>query len=299
MQSKVLIWGVALCFVQMESLPSVAETTAWHSPVEARLSTDAKSLAVCDQTSGKLALLDPSSGKLVNEIPGLNQPTSAAWGPTGKHVFVSEYGSGTVAELDLAKGDLIRRIPVGHGPMGLAIAAGKKLLLVCNSHDNDVSLVDMDSSKEKLRIPVVRQPSSVTVTPDESVALVSNLLPLGDATDPKTSACVSVIDLSTLRKATDIHGQDARATAQIDLSASRKTTDIRLPPGSTNCRQIAISSDGRWAYVVHTIGRTQQPTLEIEAGWINVNAMSILDLQSRTLSATVYLDRRSEGAANS
>jgi len=148
--------------------------------------------------------------------------------------------------------------------------------MVCNSNDNDISLVGINSGKERSRIPVIRQPTFVSVTPNESLALVSNLLPLGEATDSQTAACVSLIDLNTLKK----------------------IADIRLPPGSTNCRQIATSADSRWAYIVHSIGRTQQPATELEGGWINVHAMSILDLQSKTLSATVYLDRFTEGAAN-
>jgi DNA-binding beta-propeller fold protein YncE len=253
-----------------------SETIPWRSPLQARFSPDGKWLVVSDRTAGKLLAVDPLGGRVVKETLGLNQPTGVVCGPDAELVFVSEYATGTVAELDALKGQLIRHIPVGHGPMGLAVAIRRQLLIVCNSNGNDVPLVDIESAKEKAHIPVVRQPSFVAVTPDETIAVVSNLLPLGDATDPQTAACVSLIDLAGLKKA----------------------ADIRFPPGSTNCRQIVISADGRWAYVVHSIGRTQQPATELEGGWINVHAMSILDLQSKTLSATVYLDRLTEGAAN-
>lgn len=242
MHRNALLCITILCFVQMGSL-GATETTPWRSPFEARFSPNGKWLAVSDRTAGILVVVDPLNAKVVKETPGLSQPTGAVWGSDGEHVLVSEYAAGTVAELDAVKGQLIRRISVGQGPMGLAVARQRQLLIVCNSNSNDISLVDIESAKEKARIPVVRQPAFVAVTPDETLAVVGNLLPLGDATDPQTAACVSLIDIAGLKK----------------------TTDIRLPPGSTNCRQIAISSDGRWAYVVHSIGRTQQPATELEA----------------------------------
>ncbi len=231
---------------------------------------------VSDLTAGMLVVIDLATSKVLKETPRINQPTGVALGTSGSRVFVSEYASGTVAEANAANGQVIRCISVGYGPMGLAVAAKKGRLIVCNSSSNDVSSVDIAGGKEKARIPVIRQPISVAMTPDETLALVSNLLPLGDATDAQTAACVSLIDLDGLKK----------------------VTDIQLPPGSTNCRQIVISSDSRWAYVVHTIGRTQQPASDLEGGWINVHAMSILSLRSKTLHATIYLDRLTEGAAN-
>ncbi|MFA5204964.1 MAG: YncE family protein, partial [Lentisphaeria bacterium] len=213
------------CLVEMGSLDA-AETSVYRSPFEVGFSPEGQQLMVSDRTAGMLVVVDLATGKVLKEKSTANQPTGMVLGASGNHVFVSEYASETVVEANATNGQLIRRIFVGHGPMGLAVAAKKNLLIVCNSSSNDVSLVDITGGKEKTRIPVVRQPTSVAVTPDETLALVSNLLPLGDATDQQTSACVSLIDLDGLKK----------------------ITDIRLPAGSTNCRQIAISSDSRWAY---------------------------------------------------
>lgn len=210
----------------------------------------------------------------MNEIPVGQQSTGLVW--NGEDALVSGYTSGMIVKVDFVKGQVIRQIPVGHGPLGLAKADHKKLLVVCNSNGNDVSVVDLETGKEKGRVPVVRQPSFVAVTLDESLAVVSNQLPLGDSTNSQTAASVSLIDLDGLKN----------------------VGNIRLPPGSCNCHGVTISSDGHWAYVVHTIGRTQQPTTEVEGGWINVNALTILDLTAKTVAATVYLDRITEGAAD-
>ena len=39
-----------------------------------------------------------------------------------------------------------------------------------------------------------------------------------------------------------------------------------------------MSPDGRFAYVTHILSRYQVPTTQLERGWMNTNALSILDL---------------------
>jgi cytochrome c peroxidase len=77
-----------------------------------------------------------------------------------------------------------------------------------------------------------------------------------------------------------------------------KIKDIKLPGNSSNVRHVAISKDGRWAYITHTLGRTMLPTTQVERGWINTNALSIIDLEKPERYATVLLDTSTEGAAD-
>jgi hypothetical protein len=42
-----------------------------------------------------------------------------------------------------------------------------------------------------------------------------------------------------------------------------------------------VSPDGRFAYVTHTLGRYQLPTTQLERGWMNTNALSIIDVGRR------------------
>jgi DNA-binding beta-propeller fold protein YncE len=273
--------SLAIAWLMVGLLPAMPAwgtqaPTPYRSPFDAKYSPDGKWLAVSDRTAGKLVIIDPARAKVVKEITVPGEPTGVAWEPGGASVFVSESSAASVAEVDVARGKITRRLQVGAGPVGLATSTKKKLLIVCNSFGDDVSVINTITGREEGPIQVIRQPSFVAVTPDETLAVVGNLLPQGDATDPHTAACVSLIDLNELRK----------------------VKDVRLPGGSSSCRQIVISTDSRWAYAVHTIGRTQRPTTEIEEGWINVNALSIIDLQRKVLAATVLLDRLTEGAAN-
>ena len=39
-----------------------------------------------------------------------------------------------------------------------------------------------------------------------------------------------------------------------------------------------ISPDGKWAYVVHTVGRFILPITQLERGWVHTYAFSIIDI---------------------
>jgi mono/diheme cytochrome c family protein len=102
------------------------------------------------------------------------------------------------------------------------------------------------------------------------------LLPVGRATDLEFGAVVSLVDLASMNK----------------------RTDIALPNGSSAVRGVAVGPDSRWAYVVHTVGRYNVPTTQVARGWVNTNALSVIDLANGTHHATVLLDHPTHGAAD-
>jgi mono/diheme cytochrome c family protein len=132
------------------------------------------------------------------------------------------------------------------------------------------------SGRLKWTVDVVRRPFAIAVSPDGRWAAVSNLLPAGRATDPKHAASVSLID----------------------TEKGKRIPDVRLPAGSSNVRGLRVTPDGKRAIVVHTLGRTQLPTTQLERGWVNTNAMSFIDRASGKLEGTVLLDNIQKGAAD-
>lgn len=125
-------------------------------------------------------------------------------------------------------------------------------------------------------IPVGRQPMHVALTPDGALAVVSNLIPATAATSPDHATEITLVDLGKLA---------VRAS-------------VRLPTGSSNARGIAIDAEGGTAYVVHTLGHFHLPITQLDRGWVNTNALSVIDLRSGTRSATVLLDQVMDGAAD-
>ncbi len=257
--SSLLALAAAVATVMMvppRASPAPRKRQPYRSPYDVAFSPDGRLLAASDHTAGEVVLISAASGKVARRV-GLNgRPAGLAWSGDGKALFVAEEGAGTVAEVIAASGKVARRFQVGRYPTALAVAGGKKLLLVTNSGLGSLSVVDLAEGKERTRIGMLHQPRSVAVAPDGSLAVVGNLLPVGDSRHFKHSAAVSLVDLGKLER----------------------RVDIRLPGGSTLLRDVAISGDGRWAYAVHTVGRFTLPTTQLERGWVNTNAMSIIDL---------------------
>ena len=249
------------------------DRSAYRSPLDVAFSPNGSVVAVSDHTGAALVLIDASSGRVKNEVKLRGRPSGVAWSDDGKSVYVAERGAGSVAVVDAA-GRVTRRLNVGPWPFSVAAVRGR--LLVTDFATSAVHVVDTAGGQEKARIGVTREPCCVAVTPDRKLAVVGNRLPAGDASRPSVTADVSLIDLDALT---------LRAT-------------IDLPPNSMNVHGLAVSPDGRWAYVVHNLARAMLPTEQIEYGWINANALSILDLAAARWYATVLLDETVEGLAN-
>jgi DNA-binding beta-propeller fold protein YncE len=256
-------------------LTTAAEREPYRSPFDLAFSPDGTMLAVSDRTAGRLYVLDVQAGQVAKEVALHGRPMGLAWQGDDK-VVVSEYDGGTVAEVDAKTGQVLRRFAVGPKPVGVAVAPRKGLLVVCDYGLHAVSIVELKTGRERTRVSCGKHPYFVAVTPDEQMAVVGHLIPAGPATDPASSAVVSLIE----------------------LDSGRNLKNILLPPGSSGLRQVRVSADGRWAYVVHTQGRTTLPTTQVERGWVNTNCLTILDLTARELYATALLDTMSEGAAD-
>lgn len=90
---------------------------------------------------------------------------------------------------------------------------------------------------------------------------------------------------------------NAVVSAEIDVMDKRRSTlkkRIALPNGSVFCGDIV--SNGKYAYVTHTINHHNLPTVRPERGWMAVTALSIVDMDSMRLEATVLLDTPEKGA---
>ena len=264
----------------MDAPPPPRQESAYRSPFDLAFSPDGRRLAVSDRTAGCLYVLDAQTGDISTTIRLRSRPSSLAW-ESAERVVVSEYGDGSVAQVDVQKGRVLRRFDVGPKPVGVAVAAGKGLLVVCDFGLHTVSILDLKTGNLRATIPAGRHPYFAAITPDERTAIIGNLLPSGPAVEHASASVVSLID----------------------LDAGTKIRDIPLPDNSANVRQVRVSPDGRWAYVVHTRGRTMLPTTQLDRGWINTNALSILDLAGRggfqtRPYATLLLDTVTAGAAD-
>lgn len=252
---------------------ALASSPAYPSPCDVAFSPDGSVVAVADHGRSRVVLLAAADGSARGEIP-LVKPTALAW--SGDRLYAAENGALTVAELDPARAKLLRRLPVAPRPAGVAVAPRRRLLAATGSATGELTIVDLATGRPARRVPLAGEPFAVAITPDETTAVVTQLVPVGDATRDDHAAAVFLVD----------------------LLGARPPEAIPLVAGATAVREVAIAPDGRWAYLAHCIGRYQLPTTQLDRGWVNTNAVTILDLAARTRYATVLLDQLHEGAAD-
>ena len=280
------ILGLSLALLgpgEVQNRPSRASSKAgaapiYRSPFDLAMARDGRTLWVSDRTAGKVVGLRIAGDKMEKqgEIAVGGKPAGLALNPAGTTLYVADGGGRTVAVVNVAQRKVIARIHVGVRPTGLALAPRSQRLFVCNTASDDVSVVDTSKLREVRRIRVAREPMEAALTPDEKTVVVTNGLPATPATEPTSSAEVSLIDATAL---------------QVKAAP-------RLPAGGTNVRGVAVSPDGRWAYVVHTVARFNIPPTQLQRGWVNTSALSLIDLQQGVTHTTVLLDDLAEGAAD-
>jgi YVTN family beta-propeller protein len=247
------------------------------SPSALAWSSGGKILLIAEQTGKRLDCLDPVTRKIVRSISLPDEPRGLTCSADGKTAYVvMGEGEGVMKVLDLNSGKILRQVPVGHGPMAPVLSPDGRTLYVCNRFDNAIGIVDLLQNKQVCSIPVIREPVAAALTPDGKLLLVANHLPDGPSTADTVAAAVSVID----------------------TDKGRLIKNIRLVNGSESLRGICISPDGRYAYVTHLTARYQVPPTQLERGWANTDAFSVIRIAGLKLLYTVLLDNVDRGFAN-
>ncbi len=252
-----------------------ADEGKYIGPIGVVASPDQTVLYVVAYDAARIDVLDVSSEQVLRSMDCPARPTSLAVKSDGSELYVCCEGpQGVVCVFDSGSGQIKQKIGVGHTPSSVVVLAGQRLA-VCNRFNNDVSIVSLADGQQITRIPVLREPVSAAVTPDSSLLVVANLLPTDPADATTVAAEVSLIKL-----------------------ADQTVNNVRLPNGSSSLRSVCVSPDGNYAYVAHILSRYRMPTTQLERGWMNTNALSVIDLKVGKLINTVLLDEIDLGAAN-
>ncbi len=268
------LWAVALSL--WSGGPAQAAAPAYLSPAALAASPEGKTLYVACATAEEVAVFDVASGKVTRRISMPDPPTGLALSADGVRLYVTcAAPASRVAVVDTAAGKVTGTLPAGHTASGPVLSPDGKTLFVCNRFNDDVSFIDLASKKETRRVAVQREPVAAAITVDGKFLLVANLLHTGPADADFVAAVVSVID----------------------VAAGRVTKELKLPNGSGCLEDIRVSPDGKYAVVSHILARFHLPTTQLERGWMNTNAKSIIDLARMEVLNTVLLDNVDSGAA--
>jgi len=239
------------------------------SPLVLVADNEGKKLYVAEPTAKQVAVFDIAAGRVTKVFSVPDRPNGLALAPDGLHLYVTTAApNGRIHVVNLKTSRVSGVLIAGHTPNAPVVSTDGRTLYVCNRFNNNVSVIDLASKRELAKISALREPAAAAITPDGKLLFVANLLPAGAADADYVAAEVSVID-----------------------TATRKVTGtIQLPNGSTGLRGICVSPDGKHAYVTHILARYQLPTTQLERGWMNTNALSIIDVSKCKLLNTVLLD---------
>jgi YVTN family beta-propeller protein len=250
---------------------------AWLSPSALAAAPDGQTLYVACATGNRVLALNLASRKVAHSIPLPGAPTGLTVSADGKSLFVTCGGAGgEICIVDTASAKVTGRLRAGHTPCAPAVSPDGKTLFVCNQFNNDVSFLDLGAKKETRRVAVKREPIAAAVTADGKWLLVANHLHDGRADAGRVAAVVSVVDVAT--------GQVAK--------------HLELPSGSGALNDLRVSPDGKYAVVSHILARFHLPTTQLDRGWMNTNAKTIIALDRMEILNTVLLDTVDRGAAN-
>ncbi|MCP4452186.1 MAG: beta-propeller fold lactonase family protein [Planctomycetes bacterium] len=275
--STILVCLWLISTVTCHSALSIEGRPTPLSPIDLVASADGNRLYVALNTGQAIAAVDPGEGSVIGTTVLPCKPAALALSEDGSTLYVAGGGTtGSITVMETADGQIEGTIPVGHTPSALVISPDGKTLYVCCQFDRTVQVIEVSTRTCIRTIPVLREPTAMALSPDGLWLLVTHLLPDGPANGQYTGAKISIIDTRT----------------------GKRSKDIALPNGSMSVRDICLSPDGQFAYATHILARYQIPTTQLERGWTNTNALSILDVQQQICLNTVLLDDVDLGAAN-
>lgn len=171
---------------------------------------------------------------------------------------------------------LEKTLPAGHTPSDVATELrkdGGTTIYVSNRFSDTISVLDFETGKTLKTWPIGREPYAIKFVPKFSKLVVANLLPEMDSDNGYTSSSVRVVDVKT-----------------------EKVKKIELINGVSNLRDIAITPDGRYAFVSGTQGNFQTVTTQVVGGWIMENVLSVIDVELAEAVDAFFLDDATLGA---
>lgn len=254
-----------------------ASKTQWLAPSSLAAARDGSTLFVGCTMGQQVLFFDVASRRVKESAPMPLPPTGIAVSADGRSLFVTCAGpQSQVCIVDTATARITEKLSAGHTAYAPVLSPDGKTLYVCNRFNDSVSVIDLAKKKEVRQIPVKREPVAAAITPDGKRLLVANHLHTGRADKDLVAAVVSVID----------------------TGAGAVVKELQLPNGSGLLNDLTISPDGKYAVVSHILARYPLPTTQLDRGWMNTNAKTLIALDRMEVLNTILLDTIDRGAAN-
>jgi DNA-binding beta-propeller fold protein YncE len=265
---------LALAVVLAAPSGYATQTETYLSPLA--LATNGTTVYVAEYTARQIAVFDAITNTVKQTIALPGQPSGLAFSTENKRLYVTGGGpAGAVYVIDPDEGKVIHSFDAGHSPTAPVLSPDGKTLFVCKRYEDCVLALDLNTG-ESIDIGVTREPVAAAMTLDGARLLVANLLPATRADGNYITATIDIIDVTT----------------------KRNIGSINLSNGSSSLLDICISPDGKYAYTTHILSRYHLPTTQLARGWVNTNAVSVIQIGDMSLLNTFLLDDVDLGSAN-
>ena len=111
----------------------------------------------------RIMLVNGQSGKLVNEITGLNHAHGIAFDDRGKVGYISDGGAGAILVFDRATYKILATIPAGKNPDAVLFEPTQRRVFAFNGGSHDATVIDASTNSVITTIPMPGRPEfSVT-----------------------------------------------------------------------------------------------------------------------------------------
>lgn len=206
----------------------------------------------------------------------LGKPLSGVAVKGDKAYVTAGYGGdGELMLVDLVGGEVQKSVKTGSGACSPVLDGSGRYVYVLNRFSGTVSKIDAATLEPVGEAAVLREPCAAVMSPDGRYLFVNNFLPFQRADVDYVAADVSVIEVASMTK----------------------VKDIKLDNGSNALRDICITPDGKYVLVSHNLGRFQVPTSQLQQGWMNTSAVSVIDARKLDFLGSVVVDEPEHGAA--
>ncbi len=275
-----LIYLLVLLFCFSLSAWAAEESVNYRSPIDVAGSELIDYVYVADATNNTIEIVS-DAGALLGQLSTSQRPNALLLSADASYLYIATGSeSGKVEVFDTAANEKVGEVAVGHTPSALALSQDGNTLYAANRFNGTVQPIALENGvpvQDALAgdaLYVTREPMSMAVLGNK--LYVGGHLPTGSMTDANVSSEVAVVDTS-------------------DMTVSKIITMVN---GSTNLKDIALSPDGKYLYVSHTIGRYNVATTHADRGWIYSNAITEIQTSDDTVRATMLVDDLDLGAGN-
>ena len=238
-----------------------------RSPISLAINSNGSRILVANQSSGSVSWVDTRSGRVLDEVKTGDRPGGVALSKDGQVGAVTHWYGYDLAILRVEndKVTVSGRVEVGPEPRGVVLSADGRLAYVAVGASNEIVRVDLVASKVTGRLEVGREPRSLALSPEGARLVVAN----------SREQSVTVIDLGK-------------------FAVERTLTML-----ADNLRQVAISPDGRYAYLAAMNNRGFATTRNfIDLGWVLGQRVERVMLDGSEPAECVTLDPRGDAAGD-